>query len=214
MTGSIIISGSAVTHATFRIALVGIKVGGKTERQLASNLDTRRFPIATFTLAHPVQLGPAFVSGVTISITAIGELAMNGVAQEVHAAITSRRDGLALQAAGSIPVPFAEWGIKRPGRIRLLRLARRPRHGGVLPHPAQAVTPRAGHELPVKDGKCTDGACRGSTTWPPSRTAVALGRGDTGAWRRAGSDVPSASFSDLSPMATFEALPADGREMR
>ncbi len=114
MTGSIIISGSAVTHATFRIALVGIKVGGKTERQLASNLDTRRFPIATFTLAHPVQLGPAFVSGVTISITAIGELAMNGVAQEVHAAITSRRDGLALQAAGSIPVPFAEWGIKRP----------------------------------------------------------------------------------------------------
>lgn len=114
VTGTIIVSGGQVTHATFRIALAGLRVGGKTEPQLASSLDTRKYSAGTFALAHPVLLAPVFASGATIRITAAGELAMNGVAHDVQVTISARRDGPALQAAGSIPVLFPEWGIKRP----------------------------------------------------------------------------------------------------
>jgi polyisoprenoid-binding protein YceI len=114
VSGAIIVSGGQINHAAFRITLAGIKVGGKTEPQLASSLDTRSFPAATFTLARPVLLGPAFASGATVRFTAAGELAMNGIAHQVDVTISARRDGSALQAAGSIPVPFLEWGIKRP----------------------------------------------------------------------------------------------------
>lgn len=114
VTGTITVSDGQVTHATFRIALAGLRVSGKTEVQIASSLDTRRFPVATFGLARPVPLASAFASGATISIRAVGDLTMNGTAHEVQITISARRDGSALQAAGSIPVPFPQWGIKRP----------------------------------------------------------------------------------------------------
>jgi len=39
---------------------------------------------------------------------------MNGVTRPVTATVSARRDGAALQGAGSIPVTFSEWGIKGP----------------------------------------------------------------------------------------------------
>lgn len=120
VTGTVVISGDRVTSATLRVALAGIKVKGKTPAQLATSLDTRQFPAATFTLTDPVTLGPAFTTGATITITAAGELAMNGASHLVIVTISGRRDGAALQAAGSIPVSFAEWGIKGPAGYGLL----------------------------------------------------------------------------------------------
>lgn len=119
LTGTIVISGGQVTSATFRIGLTSIKVSGKTQPQLAKSLGTARFPAATFTLAHPVTLSPAFTAGATITTTATGELTMKGTAHLVTVTITGRRDASALQAAGSIPVPFAEWGIKAPAGFGL-----------------------------------------------------------------------------------------------
>jgi len=120
VSGTITVFGGQVIHATFHIALLAIEVSGKTEPQIASSLDTGRFPAATFTLAHPVPLGPAFASGATVRITAAGDLAMNGTVHEVQVTISARRDGSELQAAGSIPVPFAEWGINRPAGFGLV----------------------------------------------------------------------------------------------
>jgi hypothetical protein len=40
---------------------------------------------------------------------------MHGVSHPVTVTISGRRDGSALQAAGSIPVAFSDWGIKAPG---------------------------------------------------------------------------------------------------
>jgi len=120
VTGTIVISIDQVTSASFRIGLASIKVSGKAQPQLAKSLDTAQFPAATFTLAHPVTLGPAFTSGATITTTATGELAMHGTAHLVTVTITGRRDGSALQAAGSIPVPFRQWGIKGPSGFGFL----------------------------------------------------------------------------------------------
>ncbi len=114
VSGTVVISGDRVTSATFRIDLAALTVNGKTQSQFAKSLDTARFPDATFTLAKPVELGSSFTSGATVRVTAAGRLTMNGVTHLVTATVSARRDGAALQAAGSIPVTFPAWGIKGP----------------------------------------------------------------------------------------------------
>ena len=114
VSGTVVISGDRVTSATFRIDLAALTVNGKTQPQFAKSLDTQSFPDATFTLAKPVELGSSFASGATVRVTATGRLTMNGVTHLVTATVSARRDGAALQAAGSIPVTFSAWGIKGP----------------------------------------------------------------------------------------------------
>ncbi len=61
-----------------------------------------------------MTLGPAFSSGTVITVTATGHLAMNGISRLVTFTISGRRDGSAMQAAGSISIAFSEWGIAAP----------------------------------------------------------------------------------------------------
>jgi len=114
VSGTVVISGDQVTSATFRIDLAVLKVNGKPQPQFARSLDTQSFPEATFTLAKPVDLGSSFASGATVNLSATGRLTMNGVTHLVTATVSARRDGAALEVAGSIPVTFSAWGIKGP----------------------------------------------------------------------------------------------------
>ncbi|MGH3151401.1 MAG: YceI family protein [Streptosporangiaceae bacterium] len=120
VAGMVSISGGQVTSAAFRVDLTAITVNGKTQPQVGRSLDTGRYPDAAFTLTSPVALPPAFTSGATISLMAAGQLIMNGTAHPVKIAASARRDGTAIQAAGSIPVAFATWGIKGPGSFGFL----------------------------------------------------------------------------------------------
>jgi len=114
VTGALVISGTTVSSARFRVNLATVRVGGKTQPQFATSLGTSDHPQATFTLTTPVTLSSAFASGRTMTTTAVGELAMNGVSEPVTVKLTARRDGPELQAAGSIPVQFARWDIRQP----------------------------------------------------------------------------------------------------
>jgi polyisoprenoid-binding protein YceI len=120
VTGTVVISGGRVTGAEFRADLAAIMVNGKAQPQVARSLGTGRYPDATFTLTGPVALPPAFASGATITFTAGGQLTMDGATHPVRVTISARRDGTALQVAGSIPVAFATWGIKGPAGFGLL----------------------------------------------------------------------------------------------
>jgi polyisoprenoid-binding protein YceI len=114
VSGSVVISGGRVTAAAFRVGLTGMKVGGKTQPQFARSLGTSEHPAATFTLARPVALGTAFASGATVTVRVTGRLTMHGVSRLVAFTVSGRRDGPALQVAGSIPVVFSGWGIRGP----------------------------------------------------------------------------------------------------
>ena len=120
VTGRIVISDNQVSSANFRIDLTTVKVGGKTEPQLATSLDTRKYPNATFRLSRPVMLSSTFASGATFTAMAIGRLAMHGVSHEVTVTITARRNGAALQVAGTIPIALSDWAIKGPGGFGFL----------------------------------------------------------------------------------------------
>ncbi len=120
VTGTISVSGGRVTAATFRIDLAGLTVNGKTQPQFATSLDTANYPAATFTLAQPVTLGPGFASGGTVTAPCTGDLTLRGVSRLVTFSIAGRRDGAALEVAGSIPVTFSAWGIKGPSGFGFL----------------------------------------------------------------------------------------------
>jgi polyisoprenoid-binding protein YceI len=120
VTGTIVISGNSVTAAVLRVNLTTIKVSGKRQPQLAASLGTRDHPIATFRLSGPVPLSPAFVSGATVTISAGGQLTVNGLTHAVTITLTARRDGSELQAAGSIPVAFTPWRITQPAGFGFL----------------------------------------------------------------------------------------------
>jgi polyisoprenoid-binding protein YceI len=120
VTGTIIVSDGRVTTAMFRIDLSTLTVSGKKQPQFAASLDTANHPVATFTLTQPVRLGPAFASGSTITARCSGDLTLRGVSRLVTFPIAGRRDGTALEVAGSVPVTFSAWGIKGPSGFGLL----------------------------------------------------------------------------------------------
>jgi polyisoprenoid-binding protein YceI len=120
VSGSIVVSGGRVTAATFRINLAAVTVNGKAQPQFTRSLDTAGHPVATFTLARPVPLGTGFASGETVTVTGTGRLALRGISHLVTFTLLARRDGPALEAAGSIPVAFSAWGIRGPGGLGFL----------------------------------------------------------------------------------------------
>lgn len=120
VTGTAVISGDTVTSATFCVDLAAVKAGGKQQPQFAKSLGTASHPFAVLTLARPVSLSPAFASGATITVTATADFAMHGASRPVPVTFSARRDGPALQAAGSVPVAFSDWGIRGPAGFGFL----------------------------------------------------------------------------------------------
>ncbi len=115
VTGTVVIAGDQVNTASFGINLTTIRVSGKQQPQVAISLATGRYPEAALALARPVPLPAGFATGRTVTFTAPAEFNLRGVARPVTVTLTARRDGTALQAAGSIPVVFSQFGIVRPG---------------------------------------------------------------------------------------------------
>jgi len=114
VSGTIVITGTTVTAASFHINLTTIEVNGKKQAQFAASLGTRDHPVASFTLRAPVPLGQRFAAGRTVTATATGELTMNGLSRLVTVTLAARRAGRQLQTAGSIPVTFSRWDITQP----------------------------------------------------------------------------------------------------
>ncbi len=115
VTGELTVAGERVTAASVRIDLTTIASDNGTKTpQLAIGLDTAHHPEATVALTGPVALDPAVASGGTVTTTAAGELTLRGETHPVTITLTARRDGDRLQAAGSMPVAFADWHVPEP----------------------------------------------------------------------------------------------------
>jgi polyisoprenoid-binding protein YceI len=120
VTGELVAAGNQVRGATLRVDLQAIMVAGRKEAQFATSLDTRAFPVATFTLTQPVPVNAGLAAGATVRATARGMLEMDGMSRPVTVAVEARRDGLALEIAGAIPVSFAAWHIAQPAGFGFL----------------------------------------------------------------------------------------------
>lgn len=115
VTGTAVVRSGQVTRATFQVSLAAITVNGKTRQpQLIQSLGVAAHPVATVSLAGPVALPAAFSSGGTITRTAPATFTLNGITRPVTVTLSARRDGTTIEAAGSLPVTFADFSIKGP----------------------------------------------------------------------------------------------------
>jgi YceI-like protein len=113
---STVTGGTAVSGATFQVSLDTIKVNGKADQpQLVKSLGVTAHPVATITLPRPLPLPAAFASGAVVTRTAAATLTLNGTTHPVTVTLSARRDGTAIEAAGSMPVAFAHFRIAGPG---------------------------------------------------------------------------------------------------
>jgi polyisoprenoid-binding protein YceI len=115
VTGTVIVAGTEVSSATFQVSVRAITVNGKADQpQLISSLSATDHPIATITLTAPLLLPATFSAGVTVTRTAAATLTLNGITRQVTVTLSARRDGTAIEAAGSLPVTFADFRIAGP----------------------------------------------------------------------------------------------------
>jgi polyisoprenoid-binding protein YceI len=114
VTGSLTVAGDQIAAAEFQVDLTSIEANGKSSPQFEQSLDTTHYPTATITLSRPLSLGSGFDSGTIVTATVNAELALRGTTHEVTFTVQGRRDGPAIEAAGSIPIDFSEWGITLP----------------------------------------------------------------------------------------------------
>ena len=121
VTGAIVVAGARVSSATFRVSLRTIKVDGKTDQpQLVKSLGVTSHPVATITLSRSVPLPAAFSTGATVTRKAAAALTLNGTTRPVTVTLSARRDGTAIEVAGSLPVSFSAFRITRPSGLGFL----------------------------------------------------------------------------------------------
>lgn len=115
VTGTAVVTNAQVSRATFEVNLAAITVNGKARQpQLLKSLNVAAHPVAIITLARPVPLPAAFSAGAAVTQTAPAVLTLNGTTRPVTVTLSARRDGTAIEAAGSVPVAFSDFSIAGP----------------------------------------------------------------------------------------------------
>ena len=115
VTGTAVATGAQLVRATFRVGLGAITVNGKARQpQLVKSLGVATHPVATVALTRPLRLPAAFATGAVITRTVPARLTLNGTTRPVPVTLAARRAGPAIEAAGSLPVTFADFHVTGP----------------------------------------------------------------------------------------------------
>ncbi len=114
--GSMTISGSTVTKATFTVDMASV-VSDQSERNAHFDgpiMDVSQYPTATLTLAGPIDLGTIPTEGAVEHYNAEGDLDMHGVTKSVNFPVTAERVGSGIDVLADVPITFSEWNIANP----------------------------------------------------------------------------------------------------
>jgi polyisoprenoid-binding protein YceI len=116
VTGELTVAGSQVSSGSFTVDLT--QVTSDEERRDSQFqgriMETASYPTATFELAEPITLESLPADGSAVTASASGELTLHGTTRQVTVELTVQRSGDGVQASGSIPVTFADYGIASP----------------------------------------------------------------------------------------------------
>lgn len=116
VSGSMTISGRAVTTGSFTVQLANVASDeGRRDNQFRGRImDVANHPTASFALGRPVELGTLPADGETVRVEAVGDLTLRGTTRTVAVPVEAKRSGTTIEVAGSFEVVFADWGIPNP----------------------------------------------------------------------------------------------------
>lgn len=115
VTGTMEIEGTTVTAARFEVDLSTITTNeGRRDRRVQEALETGTFPIATFELIEPIDLGDRAAAGEVLAVVAVGELTIHGVTRPAEFALEARLVDETVAVVGSTEVTFSDFGVEVP----------------------------------------------------------------------------------------------------
>jgi polyisoprenoid-binding protein YceI len=115
VTGSVTIEGTTLTSAAFTADLTTI-VSDESRRDdsIQRALNTSANPEATFVLTEPIDLGAGAADGELVTVTASGDLTINGVTNPVEITLQAQLVDQAILVTGTTEVSFADFGVSAP----------------------------------------------------------------------------------------------------
>lgn len=113
--GTIVTAGTTLTEAVIEADLTGIITNeSRRDRRVQSAMGTGEFPVATFVLTAPIDLGTGAAEGEPVQAEAAGDLTIKGVTQSVVIPIEGQLVDDLIVVVGSIDLVFADFGVEVP----------------------------------------------------------------------------------------------------
>jgi polyisoprenoid-binding protein YceI len=125
VSGSISLSGTTLSSADLAADLTTLQSDqsmrdGQLGRQ---GIETDQFPMATFVLTEPIDLGELPPEGEAVTVEAVGDLTLHGVTRTIAIPLAARWQGDVIGVAGAYTFPWEEFEMERPQSMRVVSLA-------------------------------------------------------------------------------------------
>ena len=115
VSGSIELSDTALVAATVEVQMGTLQTDSSfRDGRIYQALNTGEFPLASFTLAEPVELPAGMADGEAFSGSAHGDLTIKGVTNRVAFDLQAQLVGDRIVAVGSSDVLFSDYGVTAP----------------------------------------------------------------------------------------------------
>ncbi len=115
VTGSMVLNGATVTSGTWTVDMVSVKSDDeRRDQNYREDMDVAHYPTSQFVLGAPISLGSIPPDGQVITVQVDGALTLRGRTNNVSFPLQARRNAGRVEAVGSIPVVFADYGIPNP----------------------------------------------------------------------------------------------------
>lgn len=116
VTGTLEVDGSTISDVTVTANLKTLESDKvrRDEKIRTDGLQSDQFPLSTFVLTDPIELGSVPAKAKTVTADATGDFTLHGITKRVTFPLEGRWDGEAVQVVGKLPIQFAEYGISPP----------------------------------------------------------------------------------------------------
>lgn len=116
VAGELTVNDTTVSAANISIdmASVATNISARDNYFRSDTMHTSEYPNAAFELTTPIQVSTPLIAGEKKSFEVKGKLTIHGVTRDVTTQLEMGFDGKNVQIAGSIPITFADYGVKAP----------------------------------------------------------------------------------------------------
>ena len=115
VAGTIIFEGTTLSDSTIEVDLTGIVTNeSRRDKRVQSSLDTGTFPIATFELTEPIDLGGVPAEGEPVLVTAVGEMTIHGITNPLEIPLEAQLVDDLIVVVGSTEIVFADYDVTVP----------------------------------------------------------------------------------------------------
>jgi polyisoprenoid-binding protein YceI len=113
--GSLTIEGSTVTAVSLTADMTDIVTNNSQRNsRVQSALSTSEFPTANFTLTRPFDIPASLSDGDQFSVSAVGDLTIVGVTNEIEIPLEAQVVGDLVVVVGSVDLSFDDWNVSVP----------------------------------------------------------------------------------------------------